>query len=243
MADLISYSGIKKSFGKNEVLKGIDLCVREGETLVILGGSGSGKSVLLKIGIGLIAPDEGELTIDGGNAAGLKEKEWLDVRRKLSYMFQWGALFDSMNVYDNIAFPLREQKTDERLIKTEIEEKLSILGLEGTESLFPQDLSGGMKKRVALARSVISEPACILYDEPTSGLDPVTADQINNLIRKMQELLKVTSVVVTHDIHSTFYVADRVAFLYEGKIAFAGSLDEAKGSGHPVLKQFISGRV
>lgn len=243
MADLISYRGITKTFGKKEVLKGIDLTVAEGETLVILGGSGSGKSVLLKITIGLMRPDSGRLFVDGSEATDYGEKEWLPVRKKISYMFQWGALFDSMNVYDNIAFPLREQRMEEERIRDRIGSALETLGLSGTEKVFPHDLSGGMKKRVALARSIISEPACILYDEPTSGLDPVTSDQINSLIRKMQEMLHVTSVVVTHDIKSMAFVADRVAFLFEGRIAFAGSLEEAKKSGHPVLKQYLSGRV
>jgi len=242
MADFISYKGIKKSFGKKEVLGGVDLAVGTGETLAILGGSGSGKSVLLKITIGLLQPDEGELFVDGIEATGYGEKEWLTVRKKISYMFQWGALFDSMTVYDNIAFPLREQRMEESAIKSRVEKALDTLGLEGTEKVFPMDLSGGMRKRVALARSVISEPACILYDEPTSGLDPVTSDQINNLIRKMQEMLHVTSVVVTHDIRSMSVVADKVAFLYEGKIAFAGNLEDAKKSSHPVLKAYLSGR-
>jgi phospholipid/cholesterol/gamma-HCH transport system ATP-binding protein len=243
MTDFIVYKGITKSFGNKEVLSGIDLSVKMGETLVILGGSGSGKSVLLKTTIGLIRPDSGKIVIDDADVTDLGEKEWLPIRKRLSYMFQWGALFDSMNVYDNIAFPLREQRMEEDRIEQVIPEKLSILGLEGTEQMFPQDLSGGMKKRVALARSIICQPACILYDEPTSGLDPVTSDQINRLIRKMQEMLDVTSVVVTHDIHSMAYVADRIAFLYEGRIAFVGSLDDARKSGHPVLREYISGRV
>lgn len=243
MADFISCRGITKKFGKKEVLRGIDLEVAAGETLVILGGSGSGKSVLLKITIGLMSPDSGKLFVDGCDATEYGEKEWLPVRKKISYMFQWGALFDSMNVYDNIAFPLREQRMEEGMIRDKIGNALDTLGLGGTENVFPQDLSGGMKKRVALARSIISEPSCILYDEPTSGLDPVTSDQINSLIRKMQEMLHVTSVVVTHDIRSMAFVADRVAFLYEGRIAFAGSLGEAKKSGHPVLREYLSGRV
>jgi len=242
MAEFISYRGIRKSFGSKDVLKGIDLSVGKGETLVILGGSGSGKSVLLKLTIGLVRPDSGRLIVEGEDATGYLEKEWLPLRKKISYMFQWGALFDSMNVYDNIAFPLREAGTEEPAIAEKIGSVLSTLGLEGTEEVFPHDLSGGMRKRVALARSIISEPACILYDEPTSGLDPVTSDQINNLIRKTQDMLKVTSVVVTHDIHSMAAVADKVAFLFDGTIAFTGTPQEARSCDHPVLKEYLSGR-
>lgn len=233
--------GIKKRFGSKEVLKGIDLNVEEGNTLVILGGSGSGKSVLLKTTIGLIKPDEGTILIEGENVTSYSEKEWFIVRKKVSYMFQWGALFDSMTVFDNVAFPLREMKIPEDVVKEKVFEKLNILGLNDAHSLFPQDLSGGMKKRVALARSIISEPKCILYDEPTAGLDPITANQINKLIRKMQEMLNITSVVVTHDIKSTFYVADKVAFLYDGKISFYGTLEESQKDGNEILKAFISG--
>lgn len=233
--------GITKRFGSKEVLKGINLNVEEGKTLVILGGSGSGKSVLLKTIIGLIKPDEGKILIEGEDVTSYSEKEWFIVRKKVSYMFQWGALFDSMTVFDNVAFPLREMKVPEEVVKEKVIEKLNILGLNDAHSLFPQDLSGGMKKRVALARSIISEPKCILYDEPTAGLDPITANQINKLIRKMQEMLNITSVVVTHDIKSTFYVADKVAFLYDGKISFYGTLEESQKEGNEILKAFISG--
>lgn len=243
MNDFLQYRDVKKSFDDNYVLKGIDLTVKRGETLVILGGSGSGKSVLLKLTIGLLKLDGGKIFVDGIDASDFEEKEWQPVRKRVSYMFQWGALFDSVDVYDNVAFPLRERRefTDEE-IDRRVSERLELLGLSRFVSLYPSDLSGGMRKRVALARSIVTQPDCILYDEPTSGLDPITADTINKLIRRMQKLLGVTSVVVTHDIKSMFHVADRLAFLYEGKIAFVGTPEESRSTDHPVLKGFIEGR-
>ncbi len=243
MANFIEYRGIKKAFVNNAVLKRIDLTVREAETLVILGGSGSGKSVLLKLTIGLLKPDEGQILIKGKDITEYSELEWTAVRRQVSYMFQRGALFDSMSVYDNVAFPLRESR---EFTKGEIElkvmDKLELIGLSEFSSTYPADLSGGMRKRVALARSIVTEPACILYDEPTSGLDPITADTINKLIRRMQSLLGVTSIVVTHDINSMFYVADRLSFLHEGEMAFIGTPEEARSTNNIVLRGFIEGR-
>jgi len=167
----------------------------------------------------------------------------MEARTKVSYMFQWGALFDSMNVFDNVAFPLRERRLcDEDEVARRVTEKLGLVGLESAANQFPSDLSGGMRKRVALARSIVMEPLCILYDEPTSGLDPITSDTINRLIRRMQSVLGVTSVVVTHDIQSMFRVADRVAFLYQGRMAFVGTPEEARETSHPVLRGFIEGK-
>ncbi len=243
MAPFLEYRGVCKAFGPKEVLRGVDLAVEAGETLVILGGSGTGKSVLLKTTIGLVDPDLGGVLVEGRPVSGFAEAEWLAVRRKISYLFQWGALFDSMSVFDNVAFPLREHRVcGEEEVERRVAEKLALVGLRGSEALEPSDLSGGMRKRVALARSIVLEPACILYDEPTSGLDPVTADTINRLIRRMQRVLGVTSVVVTHDIQSMFHVADRVAFLHEGRMAFVGSPGEARRADHPVLRAFLEGR-
>jgi len=243
MEPYLEYRDIRKSFGDKAVLAGVDLVVNRGETMVILGGSGTGKSVLLKITIGLLDVDGGEIWVDGEAVTQATEPEWMEVRKKVSYMFQWGALFDSMDVYDNVAFPLRERRLcDEDEVERRVMEKLGLVGLSGSKGLFPSDLSGGMRKRVALARSIVMEPHCILYDEPTSGLDPITSDSINRLIRRMQSVLGVTSIVVTHDIQSMFRVADRVAFLYQGKMVFVGTPAEARETTHPVLRGFIEGR-
>lgn len=243
MDAFLEYRDVWKRFDTNEVLKGVDLSVYRGETLVILGGSGSGKSVLLKITIGLLQADRGTVLVAGEDVTRASEEEWLTVRKQVSYMFQWGALFDSMCVFDNVAFPLRESRLcGEQEVERRVMDKLSLMGMEEARDLFPADLSGGMRKRVALARSIVTEPTCILYDEPTSGLDPITADTINRLIRRLQRVLGVTSVVVTHDINSMFRVADRVAFLYEGAMAFVGTPDEARETAHPVLRGFVEGR-
>lgn len=243
MTPFVEYADVKKSFGRNEVLQGVDLTINRGENLAILGGSGSGKSVLLKLTIGLLKADAGKILIEGSDVTAYREKDWMGIRRRISYMFQWGALFDSMNVFDNVAFPLRENRScGEDEIERRVHEKLSLVDLEGQDEVFPADLSGGMRKRVALARSIVTEPDCILYDEPTSGLDPITAHTINQLIRRMQKVLGVTAVVVTHDIQSMFHVGDRVAFLYEGRMAFTGTPAEARKSDHPVLRGFIEGR-
>ena len=243
MEPYLEYRDIRKSFGDKAVLAGVDLVVNRGETMVILGGSGTGKSVLLKITIGLLDVDGGEIWVDGEAVTQATEPEWMEVRKKVSYMFQWGALFDSMDVYDNVAFPLRERRLcDEDEVERRVMEKLGLVGLSGSKGLFPSDLSGGMRKRMALARSIVMEPHCILYDEPTSGLDPITSDSINRLIRRMQSVLGVTSIVVTHDIQSMFRVADRVAFLYQGKMVFVGTPAEARETTHPVLRGFIEGR-
>jgi phospholipid/cholesterol/gamma-HCH transport system ATP-binding protein len=235
---------LHKSFDGKPVLAGLTLDVMPGETLVILGGSGSGKSVTLRHVIGLERPDDGIVRVDGQEVQDLSEDDLVDVRLKVGFLFQGGALFDSMNVFDNVAFPLRRSRWDEERIRERVAEVLSLVDLaEDVCPVMPASLSGGMKKRVALARAIAVSPRGILYDEPTTGLDPITANTINKLIRTTQDRLGVTSIVVTHDIGSAFYVADRVAFLYQGRIRFLGTVDEARSSTDPVLAAFIAGRT
>jgi phospholipid/cholesterol/gamma-HCH transport system ATP-binding protein len=237
----IRFVGLEKTFGGNHVLRGVDLDVGRGETLVVLGGSGSGKSVLLRHAIGLTRPDAGEVYVDGEPLSAMDEEELVQTRKKLGMLFQGGALFDSMNVFENVAFALREHTSlSEEEIERRVREKLALVELEGVEEKMPSDLSGGMKKRVALARSIALEPAGILYDEPTTGLDPITAMSINEMIRSMQKRLAVTSVVVTHDIQSARIVADRIAFLFEGRIGFLGTFEGAWRSGDAQLLDFLS---
>ncbi len=238
----IEFRNIHKSFGDQEVLKGVNLCVKKGETMVILGASGSGKSVLIKHTIGLLIPDSGTVLIDGEPTENLSESGFQHIRKKVAMLFQRSALFDSMNVFENVAFSLYEH-TDmtEQEIKERVGEKLGLVGLTGVEDKMPADLSGGMQKRVALARAIALEPEAILYDEPTTGLDPITARKIDELIRDMQKVLNVTSIVVTHDIDSAFLVADRMALLYEGQMAFVGSVDDIRTTDNPQVREFISG--
>ena len=240
----IRYVDVHKSFGGKAVLRGVSLDVGRGETVVILGGSGSGKSVLLRHTIGLHRPDAGRVLVDGVDTTELDEEAMQEVRMKVGMLFQAGALFDSMTVYDNVAFPLVEH-TDwsEDRVSNRVDEVLGLVELEGVRDLMPADLSGGMRKRVALARSISLSPQAILYDEPTTGLDPITANHINRLIRSLQSRLGVTSVVVTHDIDSAFRVGDRIAFLLDGDMCFVGSVGEARQSREPALRRFLSGGV
>ncbi len=238
----IRFRGIHKSFGDTAVLRGVDLDVEAGQTVVVLGGSGTGKSVLLRHAVGLLIPDRGEVFVDGTAITDLDEDEMLETRKKVGMLFQGGALFDSMSVYENVSFALREH-TDwsEARIRERVAEVLGLVELEDVEELMPADLSGGMRKRVALARAIVLAPRAILYDEPTTGLDPITANRINLLIRNLQRRLGVTSVVVTHDIHSAFTVGDRIAFLHEGRIFFDGSVTEAREAKEPLLRNFLHG--
>jgi phospholipid/cholesterol/gamma-HCH transport system ATP-binding protein len=238
---LIRCDGVHKAFRDKAVLRGVTLDVRHGETLVLLGGSGSGKSVLLKHLNGLLRADEGTVEVDGVRLDTLDEDGLVPVRRRVSMLFQQGALFDSFTVGDNVAFPLREHRMlAERDVPARVADALAMVGLEKSERLMPSELSGGMRKRAALARALVLEPKAVLYDEPTTGLDPVVGAKINHLIRDLQKRLGLTSVVVTHDLGSAFYVGDRIAFLYEGRIRFTGTPDEARASGDAPLHEFLT---
>ena len=238
----IRFTDVHKSFGDKKVLQGVSFDIVPGETMVVLGGSGSGKSVLIRHVIGLHKPDSGRVEVDGEDVVNFDERRLIPVRKKVAMLFQGGALFDSMNVYDNVSYGLSEHTSmSSEEISVIVRTKLSLVGLEGVENLMPSELSGGMKKRVALARSIAMDPRCILYDEPTTGLDPVSANAINDLIRGLQARLQVTSVVVTHDIDSAFLVGDRVSYLFAGRMHFVGTIDEARASTEPRLRHFLSG--
>jgi phospholipid/cholesterol/gamma-HCH transport system ATP-binding protein len=238
----IRFVDVEKSFGPKKVLRGVNLEVVRGETVVVLGGSGSGKSVLLRHAVGLFRPDSGQVFIEGVDISNLPEDELLEPRKTVGMLFQSGALFDSMTVRENVSFALVEHTDwDEAKVLARTEEVLRLVELDGVLDLMPSDLSGGMRKRVALARAIALAPAAILYDEPTTGLDPITANTINRLIRSLQKRLGVTSVVVTHDIHSAFTVGDRIAFLHEGRILFHGTTAEARKAEEPLLRNFLQG--
>lgn len=240
---MISVRNLHKRLGHQHVLRGLDLDVARGETCVILGRSGGGKSVLLKHLIGLFKPTSGEVYVDGEEISQLPERKLGALRKKVGILFQSGALFDSMNVEENIAFPLREAGIrDPKVIREQVAEALDMVDLAGEQKKMPENLSGGMRKRVGLARTIVSRPQCILYDEPTTGLDPIATDSINHLIRRLQKRLQVTSVVVTHDMKTAFHTANHIAFLHEGRIYFNGTVDELRNSTDTVLQDFIFGR-
>ena len=240
---MIEVQKLSKSFGGKQVLRGVDLCVEEGKTLVVLGRSGGGKSVILKHLIGLLKPDSGRVLVDGEDVTDLPERKLTTVRRKIGMLFQSAALFDSMSVERNLAFPLLEQDMrDRKEIDSRIAEALDMVELGGEQDKMPADLSGGMRKRVGLARTIVGRPRCILYDEPTTGLDPITSDSINHLIRRLQRRLGVTSIVVTHDMKTAFHCADRVALLHEGRVRFDGTVEGLRASTDSVIVNFIEGR-
>src|SRR6266480_5086887 len=240
---MIMVRSLAKKIGEQEILRGVDLEVAPGETLAIIGRSGGGKSVLLKHLVGLIAPDTGEIWIDGQNIIGMNERQLGAIRLKVGILFQGGALFDSMTVEENIAFPLREAgERDADVLRAKVNEMLEVMEMEGEQAKMPVSLSGGMKKRVGLARSIIRRPSCVLYDEPTSGLDPVVADSINRLIRRLQKRLGMTSIVVTHDMKSAFDVANHIAYLHEGRIYFYGTPIQFQQTSDPILEDFLLGR-
>jgi len=243
--ELIRFENLWKAFGSNVVYEGLDLSIRRGETMTVIGGSGTGKSVLLKCLIGLLAPDEGSIRFDGEELVGKTEQEFLPIRRKIAMLFQSAALFDSLNVAENIAYPIREHfpHLGAGEIADRVAHKLEMVGLPGIEHMRPADLSGGMKKRVGLARAIAIDPAVVLYDEPTTGLDPINTRRINELIIKLNEELEVTSIVVTHDMQSAFQVSHRMAMLYQRRILAVGTPQEMRDSTIPEVRRFVDGMV
>ena len=239
---VIEFRQVQKSFNHTPVLAGMDLAIRPAETVTVIGGSGIGKSVTLKLIVGLLKPESGQVLIEGEDIVPLTEDQLIRVRKKIGMVFQGSALFDSLSVGENIAYPLREHTSmSEKEILDRIRETLHLVGLEGVEDKDPADLSGGMRKRVALARAIALAPRIILYDEPTTGLDPTNTEKINELIVDMDEKLGVTSVVVTHDMRSAFKISDRIALLYQGRIAAAGTPREIESSDLPLFREFIAG--
>jgi phospholipid/cholesterol/gamma-HCH transport system ATP-binding protein len=241
---VVEFRDIWKAFGDNSIYEGLDLTIHQGETLTIVGGSGTGKSVLLKCLLRLIVPDRGTIHAFGEEVTGCSETEMMQVRSRVGMLFQGSALFDSVSVADNIAYPLRQQNWgDEDQIRERVAGVLEMVNLPGIQEKFPAELSGGMKKRVGLARAIALEPEVILYDEPTTGLDPTNVKRIDELIIDMQRRLGVTSIVVTHDMDSAFRVSDRLAMLYDKKIVWCGFKDEVESADNPVVQDFISGNI
>ncbi|MCC6651210.1 MAG: ABC transporter ATP-binding protein [Candidatus Eisenbacteria bacterium] len=239
---MIKIRDLKIKLGKKQVLDGVDLDIPTGKTVVVMGRSGTGKSVLFKNIIGLMHPDSGSIEVDGQEVVGLPEKQLNEVRKRFGVLFQSGALFDSMTVGENVGLPLREHtKLSSAEIAKRVTERLEWVGLQGVEAMKPASLSGGMRKRVGLARAIAMDPAYILYDEPTTGLDPIMSDVINRLIRSLQQRIGVTSIVVTHDMNSAYHVGDELAMLHEGRVVFTGTPDEARSTSDPMVHQFIEG--
>ncbi|MFO0725175.1 MAG: ABC transporter ATP-binding protein [Myxococcota bacterium] len=238
----IRVEGLHKSFGENRVLRGIDLDFPVGTTTVILGGSGSGKSVLMKHLIGLLKPDQGRVLVEEQDLALLSSRDLSLFRMRFGMVFQWAALFDSMTVGENVAFPLHEHHREmpEEEVRRRVEARLELFGLGGTQAKSPAELSGGMRKRVGLARATIMEPRIVLYDEPTTGLDPITTESVDDMIIRAKEKLQATSVVISHDVGSAFHVADYIAFLYEGEIVAYGPPAEVRKSPHKFVSEFLA---
>ncbi|MDO9529518.1 MAG: ABC transporter ATP-binding protein [Syntrophales bacterium] len=244
MANIIEIIDLHKSFREQKVLDGVNLAIEEGKTTVIIGRSGGGKSVLLKHIIRLLKPDSGQVLIGGTDITTLNDRDLNEIRKKFGMLFQESALFDSMNVGENVAFPLREQtkmKDDE--IKKVVADRLRAVGLTGIEDKMPSELSGGMKKRVGLARAIAMHPQMVLFDEPTTGLDPIMTEAINNLIIDTQKNFNLTSIVISHDVSSIFKIGHKIAMLHEGKIVEYGTPEEIRESKNPVLEQFLSGNT
>ena len=244
MINAIELQQLYKAFDDQRILQGLDLAIEVGEILTILGGSGTGKSVLLRMMIGLLKPDAGRIVVEGEDIVPLSEDALLKVRRKVGMLFQGAALFDSLTVKENVAFPLREHTwMTEAEIRDRVGEVLALVGMAGTEEKYPAELSGGMRKRVGLARAIALTPRIVLYDEPTTGLDPRNVDKINELITDLRAKLQVTSVVVTHDLQSAFRISDRVALLAEGRIAGTGSPGDIGKSESPLVQEFLAGHL
>jgi phospholipid/cholesterol/gamma-HCH transport system ATP-binding protein len=243
---LIRFEGIQKRFGPKTVYSGLDLEIRRGETITVMGPSGSGKSVMLKMLIGLLKPDAGRIVFDDRDVAAMKSDDLTEVRRRIAYLFQGAALFDSLSVGENVAYGLREQfwKTmSDAEVMARVEQSLGLVGLPGIEAMRPSDLSGGMKKRVGLARTLALQPEVILYDEPTTGLDPINTARINHLILGIQRTLRLTSVVVTHDMGTAFTVSDRLAILGKGRVTLVGTKEEFRSTKNQYVRDFIEGRA
>lgn len=241
---MLELKGISKSFGNNAILYKVNLQVTCGETLVIIGRSGCGKSVLLKLIVGLLQPDTGSILFEGGDIPHLTRKELYRIRRRFGMLFQNAALFDSMTVSENIALSLVENRLlSVKDARVRVNTCLEMVGLAGIGDMKPADLSGGMRKRVSLARALAPDPELMLYDEPTTGLDPIMADVIDELIKSLKKRLNVTSIVVTHDMKSAYKVADRIAMLHQGEILFTGTPQEVQASENPIIRQFIEGRA
>lgn len=241
---IIEIRNLTRRFGPQQVLSGVDLDIAHGETLVIMGRSGCGKSVLLKHITGLFKPDEGRIFFKGEDITQFSRKKLFQMRMHFGMLFQGSALFDSMTVEENVALPLvKHSGKNEDEIRETVADKLRIVGLEGVQDRYPSELSGGMKKRVGLARAVVMDPEVVLYDEPTTGLDPIMSDVINNLIRDLQTGLNITSVVVTHDIGSAYRIATRLAMLHEGRIIYEGTPEEIRGTDNEIVRQFVEGRA
>ncbi len=239
---MIRIKGLWKSFGDNKVLKGVNLDIETGETIVVIGQSGCGKSVLMKTIVGLLIPDDGEIEIENVSLKNISRKKLLEIRKKIGMVFQSSALFDSFSVWENVGLGLIEHsKMSQDEIMRIAREKLKLVGLSDVEDMYPAELSGGMKKRVGIARAIAMNPQFVLYDEPTTGLDPIIADRINNLIIELQKELNITTVAVTHDIISAYKIADRIAMLYDGEIIFDGTPKEVQNTDNPYVQQFIKG--
>lgn len=241
MDSIIEFRNVHKAFGHQKVLDDVSLTIPRGKTTVIIGPSGTGKSVTIKLLVGLMKPDAGEIYVSGREITRLKERDLYEIRKKFGMLFQDGALFDSMTVGENIAFPLKQHtKKSDREIKEIVAMRLAQVGLPGVEYKFPGELSGGMRKRVGIARALVLEPEIVLFDEPNSGLDPVMSDAIDKLILKLQHELGMTFVVISHDLDGTFQIADRIAMLYKARCIAEATKDEVKNSDNPILRQFFS---